>query len=179
MVKYFGKLGENMNTKKIVFLAIMLSIAIVVSIVESMIPVFWVPGAKLGLANIVTLVILYVYGKKDALMILVLRILLVGLLRGTFLMPGFFLSVSGGMLAYILMVGFKQMKVFSIVGVSVTGSLGHSLGQILMAVVLLSTPELIYYFPIIFFISIPTGIFTGYVSLVFLDISKSALHTGY
>jgi len=179
MVKYSGKLGDVMNTKKIVFLSIMLSIAIVVSIIESMIPVFWVPGAKLGLANIITLVILYVYGEKDAFMVLLLRILLVGLLRGTFLMPGFFLSLSGGLLAYIFMVSFKRMKVFSIVGVSVTGSLGHSLGQILMAIVLLSTPELIYYFPIIFFISIPTGIFTGYVSMVFLDIAKSALHTGY
>ncbi|MGS0972103.1 MAG: Gx transporter family protein [Candidatus Izemoplasmataceae bacterium] len=168
-----------MNTKKIVFLAVMLSIAIVVSIVESMIPLFWVPGAKLGLANIVTLVVLYVYGKKDAFILLVLRILLVGLLRGTFLMPGFFLSVSGGLLAYIMMISFMRMKVFSIIGVSVTGSLGHSLGQILMAVVLLSTPELIYYFPVIFFISIPTGIFTGYVSMVFLDITKNALHVGY
>lgn len=168
-----------MNTKKIVFLAVMLSIAIVVSIVESMIPLFWVPGAKLGLANIVTLVVLYVYGKKDAFILLVLRILLVGLLRGTFLMPGFFLSVSGGLLAYVMMITFMRMKIFSIIGVSVTGSLGHSLGQILMAVVLLSTPELIYYFPVIFFISIPTGIFTGYVSMVFLDITKNALHVGY
>jgi len=168
-----------MNTKKIVFLAIMLSIAIVVSIVESMIPLFWVPGAKLGLANVITLVVLYTYGRKDALVVLLLRVLLVGLLRGTFLMPGFFLSVSGGLLAYTMMIVFMQMKVFSIVGVSVTGSLGHSLGQILMAIVLLSTPQLIYYFPVIFFLAIPTGIFTGYVSMVFLDITKSALNDGY
>lgn len=168
-----------MNTKKIVFMAIMLSIAIVVSIVESMIPLFWVPGAKLGLANVVTLVVLYLYGKKDALLLLILRILLVGLLKGSFLMPGFFLSVSGGLVAYMFMITFMQMRVFSIVGVSVTGALGHSIGQILMAIVLLSTPQLFYYFPIIFFISIPTGIFTGYVSMMFLDISKNALHVGY
>ena len=92
-----------MNTKRLVTLSLFLSMSIVLSIVESFIPSFAIPGAKLGLANIMTLVILNLYGEKDAFLIIILRIFLVGLLRGTIGAPAFYLSVSGGVLAYLLM----------------------------------------------------------------------------
>ncbi len=164
-----------MNTKRLVTLGLFLSMSIVLSIVESFIPSFSIPGAKLGLANIMTLVILNLYGEKDAFLIVILRIFLVGLLRGTIGAPAFFLSLSGGFFAYTLMVIFYRLKVFSVVGVSIMGSLGHSLGQILMAMLILSLPQLAYYFPLLFLIAIPTGIFTGLVALKFTDISKKVL----
>ena len=102
-----------MNTKRLTSLAIFLSISIVLSILESFIPSFSVPGAKLGMANIVTLVVMYMYGEKDAFLILVLRIILVGLLRGSIFAYPFWLSVSGGMLAFSLMYTFKKLKVFA------------------------------------------------------------------
>ena len=164
-----------MNTKRLVTLSLFLSMSIVLSIVESFIPSISIPGAKLGLANIMTLVILNLYGEKDAFLIVILRIFLVGLLRGTIGAPAFFLSLSGGLMAYLLMVAFLKMKVFSIVGVSVMGSLGHSLGQILMAIFILSVPELVYYFPFLFLIAIPTGVFTGLVAKRFTEISRRAI----
>lgn len=164
-----------MNTKRLVTLSLFLSMSIVLSIVESFIPSFAIPGAKLGLANIMTLVILNLYGEKDAFLIVILRIFLVGLLRGTLGAPGFYLSLSGGVLAYLLMILFNKFKVFSVVGVSVMGSLGHSLGQILMAMVILSLPELVFYFPFLFLIAIPTGVFTGLVAKRFTEISKRAI----
>ncbi len=164
-----------MNTKRLVTLSLFLSMSIVLSIVESFIPSFAIPGAKLGLANIMTLVILNLYGEKDAFLIIILRIFLVGLLRGTIGAPAFYLSVSGGVLAYLLMILFNRFRVFSVVGVSVMGSLGHSLGQILMAMVILSLPELVYYFPFLFLIAIPTGVFTGLVAKRFTEISKRAI----
>ena len=164
-----------MNTKRLVTLSLFLSMSIVLSIVESFIPSISIPGAKLGLANIMTLVILNLYDDKDAFLIVILRIFLVGLLRGTIGAPGFYMSLSGGLFAYSLMVIVKHINVFSIVGVSIFGSLGHTLGQILMAIILYSTPEIAYYFPLLFLIAIPTGIFTGLVAKRFTEISRSAI----
>ena len=164
-----------MNTKRLVSLSIFLSMSIVLSIVESFIPAFSVPGAKLGLANIMTLVILNIYGERDAFLVVTLRILLVGLIRGM-IFPTFWFSLAGGLLAYIMMVIFKRFKVFSIVSVSVMGSLGHSAGQIIMAILVLSTPQLAYYFPVLFLIAIPTGIFTGLVAKRFTEISEKAIN---
>ena len=164
-----------MKTQKIVTLSIFLSISIVLSIVESFLPVIPIVGAKLGLANIMTLVILSLYGERDALTIVFLRVLLVGMLRGSIGNPGFFLSLGGGLSAYLMMVIFMRFKVFSIISVSVMGSLGHSLGQIIVAIIILSTKELIYYFPFLFLIAIPTGFFTGTVAKKFIEITKSSI----
>ncbi len=165
-----------MKTKRLVTLGIFLAISIVLSIVESFIPSFSIPGAKLGLANIMTLVVLSLYGEKDAAMIVILRIFLVGLLRGTIGAPTFYLSLSGGTLAYLMMVLFYKLKSFSIISVSVMGSLGHSLGQVIMAMIILAVPELLYYFPLLFLIAIPTGIFTGLVANKFIEISEKAIN---
>ena len=164
-----------MKTKRIVTLSIFLSISIVLSIVESFLPVIPVYGAKLGLANVMTLVVLYLYGEKDAFVIVILRVILVGFLRGSLGSPGFFLSLGGGLSAYLMMLLFFKLKVFNIISVSVMGSLGHSVGQIVIAIIMLSTNQLIYWFPILFLIAIPTGIFTGSVARKFIDITKESM----
>lgn len=164
-----------MKTKRIVTLSIFLSISIVLSIVESFLPLIPVVGAKLGLANIMTLVILSLYGEKDAFVIVLLRIILVGMLRGSLGNPGFFLSLGGGLAAYLMMVLFIRLKVFSIISVSIMGSLGHSVGQIIVAIIILSTNELAYWLPILFLIAIPTGFFTGSVAKKFIQITKDSI----
>lgn len=164
-----------MRTKRLTTLAIMLAISIVLSIVESMLPVIPVPGVKLGLANVVTLLIMFLYGEKDAFTILLLRIILVGLLRGNIFSVTFFLSLSGGMVAYGFMVLFKQLKVFSMVGISIMGSFGHSVGQIAMAIFLIERSELIYYFPYILVLSVITGVFTGLIANRAIVIMKQAV----
>lgn len=163
-----------MKTKRLTLLAVMLAASIVLSIVESFIPVF-IPGVKLGLANVVTLIIFYMYGDRDALLILVLRIFLVGILAGTIASPGFFLSLSGGMVAYVMMFIFKHLKVFSIIGVSIMGAFGHSVGQIAMAIFLIERTELIFYLPWILVLSVVTGVLTGMVSQKSLAIVKNAV----
>lgn len=158
-----------MNTRKQTTLAILLAMSIVVSIVEAMlIPLLSisVPGAKLGLANVVTIVIMYHYSEKDAFTILILRIVLVGLLRGTIFNYPFWLSLNGGLLAFGLMFLFKRLKVFNMTSVSIMGSIGHATGQIIMAIILLDTAELGFYLPILFLISIPTGLFVGWTSKI-------------
>lgn len=164
-----------MKIRRIVSLSVFLTMSIVLSYLESLIPSFSVPGAKLGLANIITIVVMFTYNDKDAFIVLILRIILVGLLRGTIFQYPFWLSLSGGMLAFSLMFLFRHLKRFNIVSISIMGSLGHSLGQILMAMLLLETKELILYFPLLFLIAIPTGIFVGFTSDRFIKIYNSSI----
>lgn len=154
-----------MNLKKTIFIGILISISIVLSILESMISVslFIIPGVKLGLANIITLIVLYIYGEKEAVIVVVIRILLVALISPVSTLISFSLSISGGFFAVMTMILLKKIKVFSIIGVSVMGSLFHMVGQIVLAIIVLDTPTLIYYLPYMALLSIPTGIFTGFV----------------
>ncbi len=153
-----------MDVKKIARLGVLLALSIVFSIIESFIPSVPIPGVKLGLASVVTLIVLYLYGTKDALLILLLRIFLVSILIGKLFSFGFYLSLSGGMLAFFLMVITKKIKVFSIYGVSVAGAVGHAIGQIVLASILLSTFSLLYYLPIMALLSVFTGLLTALVS---------------
>lgn len=154
-----------MNLRKTIFIGILISISIVLSILESMISVslFIIPGVKLGLANIITLIVLYIYGEKEALIVVIIRILLVALISPVSTIISFSLSISGGFFAIITMILLRKIKTLSIIGVSVMGSLMHMVGQILLAIFLLDTPTLIFYLPYMILLSIPTGIFTGYV----------------
>ncbi len=151
------------NTRKIVLIAILLAVSIVLNLVERFtIQGFTgLPMVRLGLANIVVLLILYTYGTKDAFAILMLRIVLVAMLSTGLGSVSFMLSLSGGLVAFLLMVTFKTLKGFTVVTVSVMGSLGHAFGQIMMAIFVLATQEIVFVLPILMTLSVPTGIFVG------------------
>ena len=152
----------NMNVRRIALLGILTAIAIVLAIVESFIPSIGIPGVKLGLANIVILIALYELGVIDAVIINLLRVVVASLVRGTFLSMGFLMSFTGAFLSLLVMALFHQfIKKFSIVGVSVIGSLFHIFGQVLIAVLYLSTPYVLYYLPLIAISAIITGVLVG------------------
>jgi heptaprenyl diphosphate synthase len=167
----------DMKIRKMIFLGIMISISIVVSIVEAQIStvLFIIPGVKLGLANIVTLIILYIYGKKDAFLVLILRILIVALIYSA--MPAPLLSLAGGLCAFGAMILFQRFKSLSIISVSVAGALMHMVGQILMAILILKTELLILYLPYMLILSVPTGIFTGIVAKKLTQVFEKTLRT--
>ena len=154
-----------METKKFIRLSMFLALAVVLNIIESFIPLFngYIPGLKLGLANTITLTVLYVYGFKDDLYLSILRVFLVGILRtGLFSIP-FFFSLSGSLLSIVVMYLVSKIKTFSIIGVSIIGSITHSLGQILISFIIINT-KMVYYLPILLLFSIPTGIIVGIIS---------------
>ena len=139
-----------MKVQKMALLSVLTASAIVIAIIESFIPSIWIPGIKLGLANIVILIILYEIGIIEAVLVNLLRVFLVGLLRGTFLSMGFYMSLTGAILSLAVMIVFYLIiKKFSIVAVSVMGSLFHIFGQILIAIIFLGTASVLYYLPII------------------------------
>ncbi len=163
------------NIQKSVTLSMFLAISIVVSIVESMIPVA-IPSVRLGLANVFTLIIMYAYGPKEALYVLVLRVFLVGILRGTLGTPTFVLSVSGAVLSYIVMLLMSKVKYFSVISVSVVGSLAHSFGQIAASVFVMDTAVIISYLPISIAISVPAGVITGILAIKILNFDSFIEH---
>ncbi|MBI3592219.1 MAG: Gx transporter family protein [Nitrospirae bacterium] len=97
-----------------------------------------VPWLRLGLSNIVTLITLYLYGMKPALMVTMIRVLLGSLLLGTFLGPAFFLSLSGGLAGTLSMgiVSAAFPRLFSLLGLSLIGALSHNIAQLFFAYLL-------------------------------------------
>lgn len=154
-----------MKTHRLVLIAMLTAFAIVIAILESFIPSIGIPGVKLGLANIIILITLYEVGIIEAIFINIVRVLIVSLVRGTFLSMGFFMSLSGAFLSLLVMILFYLLiKKFSIIAVSVVGSLFHIFGQILVALIYLNTPYILYYLPIIAISAIITGVIVGIVA---------------
>ncbi|MFA5603320.1 MAG: Gx transporter family protein [Bacilli bacterium] len=155
-----------MELKQNIRLSMLLALSVVLSIIESMIPFFngYIPGLKLGLANTIILFILYSYSFKDAMYVSVLRVFLVGILRTGIFSQTFFFSLSGALLSGTAMYLTKRFTKLSIVGVSVVGSIFHSIGQVLVAIIIINTTNMIYYLPWLLMFSIPTGIIVGLIS---------------
>ena len=158
-----------MTVRKIALVGILSSIAIVLSIAESFIPSIGIPGVKIGLANIVILIVLYEIGIKEAIFVNLLRVVITGLVRGTFLSMGFLMSLTGAVLSLGIMILFYLVfKKFSIVSVSVVGSIFHVFGQIIIAMIFLGTGYIAFYFPLIALSAILAGIFVGFVAQVII-----------
>ena len=154
-----------MKVQKMALLGVLTAGAIIIAILESFIPSIGIPGVKLGLANIVILVILYELGIIEAIVVNLLRVLVVGLVRGTFLSMGFLMSLTGAILSVGIMILFYVLiKKFSIIGVSVIGSIFHVTGQILIAMLFLGTAYIFLYLPVIAISAIITGVFVGIVA---------------
>lgn len=140
-----------------------LALALVAGYVEQLIPVNpGIPGVKLGLANIVTMILLYVLGLRASVIVSALRILLSGFLFGN----GFAIiySAAGAALSILVMIILKKTGKFSCVGVSVAGGVFHNVGQILVAMVVLETKALYYYLPILILSGLAAGILVGILS---------------
>lgn len=161
---------KSFNVHKIALLGVLTAGTIVIAILESFIPSIGIPGVKLGLANIMILVILYELGIWEAVIVNLTRVLVVGLIRGTFLSMGFVMSLVGATLSLAVMILFYLLiRKFSIVGVSVIGSVFHVTGQILVAMIYLGTSYVIFYLPIIAISAIITGILVGFTAKMIID----------
>lgn len=158
-----------MKTRDITKIAILTSICVVISILESLFTFIGdiVPGLKLGLANIVIIFALYEYDFKTAFLVSIIRVLIVALLRTGFGI-NFFFSLLGAIFSIVFMYIFKKTRL-SIIGVSIIGSVFHSIGQVLVGMLLLDNYNVIYYLPYLLLFSIPTGIVIGIISKKMID----------
>lgn len=154
--------------------AILISMALVLSYMERFIPLQMfipLPGIKLGLANIVTLMALYFLGGKSAFTILILRCILGAAFGGG--ISGLAFSVTGGLLAMTVMCIFKRCRMISIYGVSILGASAHNIGQILVAVFLMGSVYVTGYLPYLLVVSVFTGMATGGICVGVFRILKT------
>lgn len=153
--------AEAVKTKKITLLSLLSVIALTIFLVEAQIPpLLPIPGIKLGLANIVTVFTVYALGPVEGILVLTVRIFLGAVFAGNF--STIFYSAAGGACAIAVTILLK--KVLKKNQIFVAGSLGavaHSIGQMLMAVLLTGTPSLCIYLPVMMAVSLVTGFFTG------------------
>ena len=156
-----------MSVKRLAIVSMLLAAAIVLNYLESLIPMF-IPGVRLGLANVIILIMLYEFKWHEALAVDILRILIVSLIRGSFLTPAFYMSLTGGILSYVAMLIFSKLKFFSPIGVSVLGAIAHATGQIIACIIIISLDSVIYYLPFIAILSVLTGILSGVIVRIYL-----------
>ena len=165
----------NKNLQRWMIIAMLTAIAVVVGWLESFVPVF-IPGVRLGLANVVILIMIYEFKFYEGLIADIIRILVVALLRGTLLQPVFLMSLAGGMTSFFVMLGFSKIKVFTAVGTSVMGSIFHSLAQMIVAYLIISSVAVYYYLPFVILLSLGTGIISGFICDIYLSRSITSLY---
>ena len=162
------------ETKRLALMALLTAIALTVFVIENQIPApVPIPGVKLGLANIVTLVAMKLLSRREAGAVLLVRILMGAMFAGS---PSTLLfSAAGGVLAYGVMCltfGLFPEKLLWVV--SALAGLAHNAGQLLACVLVVRTPGVLAYAPILAVSGILTGVFTGLAAMVLLRRLKKA-----
>ena len=133
---------------KVAVFGVFTSLALILSYVELLIPInFGIPGMKLGLANLLVVILLYKGCPRDALLLSVIRILLSGLIFGN--MFSIFYSLGGGLLSLAVMVFLKKTGQFTVAGISIGGGASHNVGQLLVAMFVVQTYQVGYYLPVL------------------------------
>ena len=149
--------------KRVAYSAIMTSLAMIFSYVEVLIPFhFGIPGIKLGLANLVVVIALYILKPTQALLISVARIVLVSFLFGS--MSSMLYSLAGGILSFLVMLLLKKCRGFSMMGISIAGGVSHNIGQLLVAAMVVESMDVFYYMPVLLVAGLVTGMLIGIVA---------------
>ena len=150
-------LGRSSNVATVALLA---SLALILSYVEAIIPYTpGIPGIKLGIANLVAVVVLYKLSAKYAVMLNVIRIVVAGLLfTGVF---GMLYSLAGATISLIGMILLKKTDLFSITGVSMAGGFLHNMGQLAIAALLINDIRIFYYLPVLMISGTIAGVAIG------------------
>lgn len=166
---------RSRSVRTIVTISLLVAMELALTALESTFPPFIpFPGVKLGLANIVTLISFSLIKKRQVLLVVLLRLILTGLVLGTFLTPAFWISSGGGLLSFFVMAIGSGCRLISIVGVSLIGAAAHNIGQLIALSLLLSNVGVIYYLPWLLLWSVPTGLFTGFSARLVISALRGA-----
>ena len=157
-----------MNLHRMTRIALLTALSLILFVLEGFLPLpLPVPGAKLGLAAIVTLIALHLLPARDAALMLTLRIFLASALGGG-LAPMLY-SLAGGAASFAAMVLLKKYTQLSIVGISAAGGFLHNMAQLLVAAAVMQTTALFSYAPVLGFVGILTGIGIGMSAQIILQ----------
>ena len=164
---------DRNELKRAAMISILASVAVVLGVVESFIPfAIAVPGAKLGLGNIMVLTCLYFFKGRDAVSLIVLKTLLTSFILGTF--STFLFSLFGAFASFLVM--FIILRTgkdrFSLIAISIVGGIAHNLGQLAAASIVLGSTTIFFYLPLLFISGIVTGVFVGIATTYLMDSIK-------
>ena len=164
---------RNKSAQRIALSGLLTSLMLVFGLIERQFPLTAaIPGVKLGLANSVLLYSLYMLGVKQSFILMLLEALMSWLIYTN--MNAMFYSLGGGLLSLIAMILLSRVSGVSIIGVSALGAVFFNVGQILVAVVMLNTPQLIVtYLPILMVSGVVTGVLTGVVAQMVMEHLKT------
>jgi heptaprenyl diphosphate synthase len=158
--------------RRVASIAVFVALALIFSYVESLIPInFGIPGIKLGLANLVALVGLFILSPAEVLSIQIARILLNGFLFGN--LAAILYSLAGGLLSLLVMLLLYRFSRFSIYGISIAGAAAHNIGQLTVAALVVENIKLIYYLPVLIIAGVSTGFLMGLISAQVLPLISS------
>lgn len=157
-----------MRTRKIALIASLTAVALTIFVIEAQIPpVVPIPGIKMGLANVITLFAVMTLGRKDAFVILLLRILLGSIFAGSVM--SLMYSLAGGVICFLLMSAAVCIMNENMTWcISVIGAIGHNIGQIAVAVFVTHTVQIAWYLPVLMISAVITGLFTGLLTQMLL-----------
>lgn len=160
--------SSNDIGRRVALTGMMASLALIFSYVEVLFPFnAGIPGVKLGLANLVPLIILYRLDARYAFAANLIRVILAGLLfSGLF---AALYSLAGSLTSFLVMYLLKKTRLFSVIGVSTAGGVFHNLGQLTVAMLAVSGPQLIHYMPVLIISGMIAGIIVGIGASILLD----------
>lgn len=142
------------------YFGVFTALALIFSYVESLIPFhIGIPGAKLGLANLVIVIVLYKMNVKSAYLLSVTRVVLSGFIFGS--MFGILYSLAGGLLSLTVMAVMRRTQGFSVIGVSIAGGVFHNIGQLIVAMIVVESYSALYYLPALLITGLITGLMIG------------------
>lgn len=142
------------------YFGVLTALALIFSYIETLIPIqFGVPGIKLGLANLIIVIVLYKTDWREALLLFVVRIILAGFIFGNLFSIVY--SLAGGFLSLTVMVLLKRTDRFSVAGISMAGGVCHNIGQLVVAMIAVETYQVGYYLPVLLVAGLITGAVIG------------------
>lgn len=147
-MKKNGK-GEKITGNRLTaMVGVLIALALILSYLESLVPInVAIPGIKLGLANLVTIVALRRLGIKAAIIVSVGRILLSAILFGNMMVLLY--SFAGATLSLLVMLVVQKVRFFTVTGVSICGALAHNFGQLVVAALVMENANIMYYLPVL------------------------------
>ena len=159
------------KNKKLVYISLLVAQGVIIGLLENMIPFpfAFAPGAKLGLANLITIIALFTLSTKESFTLVCMRLILTTLLGGT--ISTFLYSAAGAFLSYFGMLLIKQLgpKRVSVIGISSAGGFLHNVGQLLVASFIARSWTVMMYLPVLSLIGILAGIAVGIAANYLLE----------
>ena len=160
--------NESPAAKRVALSALFASLALIFSYVEAILPAApGIPGIKLGIANLVVIIAMYRLDSRYALTINLIRIFLAGFMFSG--LYGAIYSLCGCILSFAVMCLLKKSDAFSVVGVSMGGGVAHNIGQLSIAAILVSGPQIFYYLPVLIISGTVSGIMIGWLGWILLE----------